>query len=189
MARRFYQLDDDVSAPGRWTLDNPTDARGEELENPWQFTDGRALNLTGRLNVPVESAGRPLDFTLAGFSVPVIHVLLAELFTELAPGEVQLLPVDVDGQPEQFLILVATRLIQCIDDQRSAEVRYWRPEDGLPEKVGQYSAVHGMRIDPARVGEARIFRPEGWPGVLIVSEELKEALERIRATGVKFTEV
>jgi hypothetical protein len=34
-----------------------------------------------------------------------------------------------------------------------------------------------------------VFRTEGWAGTLIVSEEIKEALERMGATGTKFEEV
>jgi hypothetical protein len=34
-----------------------------------------------------------------------------------------------------------------------------------------------------------VLRPEGWTGALIISEDLKTALEDIKATGVKLTEV
>jgi hypothetical protein len=46
-----------------------------------------------------------------------------------------------------------------------------------------------MRIDPSRVDEAKVFRTWGWSIALIVREEIKEALERIGATGTKFQEV
>jgi hypothetical protein len=45
-----------------------------------------------------------------------------------------------------------------------------------------------MRIDKAKVGSAKVFRPEGWEVALIVSEELKDALERMGATGTRFEE-
>jgi len=34
-----------------------------------------------------------------------------------------------------------------------------------------------------------VFRCEGWPGALIVSGEIKDALERVGATGTRFEEV
>jgi hypothetical protein len=46
-----------------------------------------------------------------------------------------------------------------------------------------------MRIDKSKVGNAQVFRPEGWSSTLIISEEIKDALERIGATGTRFTEV
>ncbi len=80
-------------------------------------------------------------------------------------------------------------LIRCIDDEASEEVIRWTPEDGRPDRVGQYRDVDGMRIDPPQVGDAQVFRTWGWSIALIVSEDIKLALERIRATGVRFTPV
>jgi hypothetical protein len=55
--------------------------------------------------------------------------------------------------------------------------------------VGEYRVVAGMRIDPDKVGDARIFRPWGWTVALIVSEELKQAMEQEGLTGTRFIEV
>jgi anthranilate phosphoribosyltransferase len=65
----------------------------------------------------------------------------------------------------------------------------WKAEDGRPEKVGEYRYVHGMRIDPTRVGDARIFRTWGWRIALVVSEDLKRAIEEAGLTGARFVEV
>lgn len=187
MPRRFFELSDDVQVPDRWHLESPTDSEGHEVDD-WQFTEGRPLRMTGRLKVPVEHVGRPLDFSETNLKIPVVHIKVASVFLELAPGDVQLIPVDIEGQPDQYLILVVTRLIRCIDE-KSSKVQFWRPEDGLPEKVGTYYAVDDLRIDKARVGDAKVFRPEGWPGSLIVAGDIREALERMGATGMRFEEV
>lgn len=187
MPQRFFALSDDVDFPRRWHLATPTDRQGREVDD-WQFSEGKPLSLQERLKVPIEQAGRPLDFSEAGIKIPVIHVRVASVFLEMAPTEVQLLPVDIEGHPEQYLLLVATRLIRCIDEEAS-QVRFWTPEHGVPDKVGQYIAVDRLRIDRARAGDAKVFRPEGWSGTLIVSEEIRAALERLGATGAKFDEV
>ena len=116
------------------------------------------------------------------------HARVATVFAKLAPGDVQLIPVDIKGQPDQYLVVVATRLIRCIDEKAST-ARFWTPDDGTPDKVGKYWAVDDMRIDKATVGNTKVFRPEGWEVTLIVSEEIKDALERMGATGPKFEEV
>ena len=185
MSRRFFELYDDVYVPDRWHLDSPTDKQGREVDDPWIFRGGEPVRIEERLKVPVEHAGRPLDFTLAGLGVPVVHVRAAHIFTELALEDVQFLPVDVAGQPDQYLILVATRLIPCIDE-RASRIRLWTHEDGLPHKVGQYASVRDMHIDPMSVGDARVFRARGWAGPLLISGDLKEALEHAGITGVKF---
>ncbi|HEX8438777.1 imm11 family protein [Archangium sp.] len=188
MPQHFFRLFDDVSAPGRWHLDNPTDSQGREVEDCWQFTDGRSVRIEGRLKVPIEHEGRPLDFTQAGLAVPVVHAKVASVFTEQAPDDVQLIPVDIEGQLDSYFILVATRLVRCIDEQVS-RIQLWTEEDGVPEKVGQYASVRDLRIDPAKVGGAKVFRLDGWDVALIVSEDIKVALERVGTLGVKFERV
>ncbi|WP_224249641.1 imm11 family protein [Hyalangium gracile] len=187
MPKRFFELHDDLYVRGRWHLKNPTDGKGRKLDD-WDFRLGTPVHVEGRLKIRIEQEGKPLDFSETNSRIPVVHVRVATAFLELAPDDVQLIPVDIERQPEQYLVLVATRLIRCIDEKTS-KVQFWQPEDGLPEKVGQYYAVDHMRVDKAKIGDARVFRPDGWPGSLIVSEEIKDALERMGATGAKFEEV
>ncbi|NVJ21872.1 MULTISPECIES: imm11 family protein [Myxococcus] len=188
MPKRFFKLTDDVYLAGRWELGHPLDQEGQKIEDPWRFRSGHPTESTERIQIPVKHPGKPLDYSHAAFSLPVIHAKAAPLFTALAPDDVQLFPVELDS-PEQHFILNATRLVKCIDDTASEEVRYWTPEDGLPEKVGTYASVAGMRIDPIQVGSAKVFRTWGWTVALVVSEEIKEAMERAGITGAKFTDV
>lgn len=187
MPQRYFALSDDVDFPRRWHLATPTNSQGREVDD-WQFSDGKPLSAQGPLKVPIEQAGRPLDFCEAGIKIPVAHVRVATVFMEMAPNDVQLIPVDIENHPDQYLILVATRLIRCINEAAS-KVRFWTPEHGVPDKVGQYIAVDRLRIDKAKTGNAKVFRPEGWSGSLIVSDEIRAAMERIGATGAKFDEV
>jgi uncharacterized protein DUF1629 len=187
MPQRFFELADDVNVPHRWHLNTPTDSQSQEVDDRL-FRRGEPVHLQERLRIPVEIAGKPLDFTEANVGVPVVHVRVASMFAELAPDDVQLIPVDVEGHPDQYLILVAKRLIPCIDEQASRFVR-WTPEDGVPHKVGQYSIMYELRIDKTKVGGARVFRLEGWRSSLIVSGEIKDALDRMGATGTRFEEV
>ena len=189
MPMRYFRLSDDVQVSERWYLDDPVDPRGGEVDR-WQFESGLPIDIEGRLRVPLYRPGRPLDFSVTSVGgAPIVHARVASIFAELASADVQLIPVNVEGQADEFFILNITRVVKCIDDKASAEVQYWKPEDGRPEKTGSYRAVHGLRIDPSKVGDAKVFRPWGWLVVLLVSMEVKEALERIGATGTKFKEV
>jgi hypothetical protein len=187
MAQRLFKLRDDVEVPRRWHLDTPIDSHSRKVFD-WDFTKGTPVQVTGRLKVPIEIPGKPLDFSEAGTMIPVIHVKVASMLSELAPGEVQLIPAGIEGQPDQYLVMVATRIIHCIDEAASA-VSFWKPEHGVPEKVGQYMGVDRLRIDKARVGNAKVFRPEGWEVALIVSEDLKNAMAALGTTGTRFEEV
>ena len=187
MPQRFFDLTEDMDVPYRWLLDTPVDSKGHEVFS-WDFKQGKPVQVEGRLKIPIELKGRPLDFSGAGAKIPVVHVKVASMLSERAPGDVQLIPADVEGQPEPYFVLVATRLIRCIDEAAS-EVSFWKPEHGVPDKVGHYMGVDRLRIDKTQVGHAKVFRPEGWEVVLIVSEDIKDALEQMGATGTLFEEV
>jgi len=185
---RYYELEDDMLQPGRWHLRHPVDEHGVKI-NPWQFRQGRELESRGLIRFPVRPDGVTLDFTQDAFAIPVVHGRVVQIVERLGLQEVQFLPVQVEGHPGPYFILNTLCTIRCIDDARCEEVEYWRPEDGQPEKVGQYQSVMGLRIDPTKVEGARIFRPWGWRVALLVSEDVKDALEREHITGTRFTEV
>lgn len=186
---RYFDLSEDVYLPGRWSLGHPLDASGRQLEDPWQFRVGAPAQHKERVTIPVDHAGKPADFSHAAFSIPIVHARVASIFAALAPRAVELIPVSIDSQPEPYFILNAVHALKCIDDAASEEVQYWAEEDGLPDKVGTYFSVAGMRIDPAKTEDAKVFRTWGWTIALIVSEDIKLALERANVTGTLFREV
>ncbi|WP_224244387.1 imm11 family protein [Hyalangium gracile] len=185
---RYYDLVDDRRSETRWHLRSPLDEHGSPI-NPWQFFEGRRLELQEVIRFPVRPAGEALDFTWAAFSIPIVHHRFVQLFQRLRVPDVQFIPVQVEAHPGPYFILNALRLIRCIDDARCAEVQYWKPEDGKPEKTGRYRFVAGMRIDATKVGDARIFRTWGWDIALILSEDIKEAIEAAGLSGARFVEV
>lgn len=185
---RFFDLTDNMRIRGRWHLRAPRDEQGMEV-NPWQFFESRRLEPQGVIRFPVKPTGQVLEFTLDSFATPVVHERVVQLFERLGIQDVQFIPVQVEGHDGPYFILNTLRTIRCIDDARCREVEYWKPEDGRPDKEGKYRVVSGMRIDPTKVGDARIFRAWGWTVPLIVSEDLKEAMEEEAITGTKFEEV
>lgn len=190
---RFFKMRDDVNVPGRWFLSDVRDRDGRDL---WGvFIEGKRV----RVKAPVQISfneyaerGDPIDYSeLSEDPFPIVHVRVAEVFAELAPSDVQIIPAEIEGQLEQFCVINVTRLVKCIDDQRSKEVQYYTPdcEEVFRDRVGRYRSVYEMRIDPTKVHGEKIFRPWGWTVVTVVAEEIKHALERIQTVGVKFEEV
>jgi hypothetical protein len=185
---RYFELLDDRRSHSRWHLGCPLDAQGQEIDF-WRFKKGMVLELGCIPRFPIDVPGSPLDYCWAAFSIPVVHGRAVELFERLHVKDVQFIPVHVEGYDAPYFILNALRIIRCIDDARCEEVRYWKPEDNRPDKLGEYRVVAGMRIDPAKVGDARVFRPWGWTVALIISEDLKQAMEAEGITGTRFVEV
>jgi len=187
--QRYYKLFDNMRIPGRWHLRMPVDEQGEWIDT-WQFNEGRVLNLEGPIRFPVKPTGTVLEFTLCSMGIPVVHRRVVALFERLGmQKEVQFIPAQVEGQSEPWFILNTLQVIRCIDDARCEEVLYWLPEDDRPDEVGEYRNVSGLKVDPAKIGDAHIFRPWGWLVVLIVSERVKQALEEEGITGIQFVEV
>ncbi|MFL5358535.1 imm11 family protein [Archangium sp.] len=184
----YFELMDDRRPQPRWHLGCPLDEQGQEID-PWQFKHGKWLELGCVPRFPLDVPGHSLDYCWAAFAIPVVHERVVRLFERLGVRDVQFIPVQVDGHPGPYFILNALRIIRCIDDARSRRVEYWAPEDEQPEKLGQYRVVSGMRIDPTQVGDARVFRPWGWRVALIISEDLKQAMESEGITGTRFIEV
>jgi hypothetical protein len=189
MARRYFKLTEDMTSPERWVLGDTLDAQGKKV-GARLYLNREPTRFDGRLRVPIYHPGSSLDFSFADDGdFPVVTEKVASTLAEVAPDDVQLYPAEVDSRPEPYFLVNVARLVRCIDDAACAEVLYWKPEDNRPDKLGQYRAVYGMRIDPAQVGDAKVFRPWGYPGALLVAEDLKEALERTGASGLEFTEV
>ncbi|HYO70252.1 MAG TPA: DUF1629 domain-containing protein [Archangium sp.] len=185
---KYYKMYDDVYVPERWHLRLPVDEQGEWIDT-WQFHEGRVLAIKGSIRFPVKPGGVALEYT-ESMGVPIIHRRVVSLFERLGlQKEVQFLPVEVEGQTEPWFILNVLRVIRCIDDARCDEVFYWEPEDGEPDRIGEYQNVRGLKVDVEKIGDAHILRPWGWRVVLIVSEHVKHAMEAEGITGARFLEV
>ncbi|OJH39861.1 hypothetical protein [Cystobacter ferrugineus] len=80
MAKRYFDLSDDVHVAGRWHLGTPIDASGQ-AHGSWLFMRGEPVQVKGGLRVPLYRPGKPLDFSLADAgAIPVVHVKVASLF-------------------------------------------------------------------------------------------------------------
>lgn len=187
--QRYFDLWDDMRIKGRWQLSGPFDEHGQLMDS-WQFKDGKPLEFRAKPLFRLERQGFPLDFTLAGLTIPLVSAHVAGILERLdIQSEVQLIPAAVEDQNDIYYILNTLEIIKCIDDTRCEEVEYWTPDDGVPDRVGEYQKVRGLRVDPVKIGAANIFRPQGWTDALIISERFKVALEEDDITGPCFVEV
>jgi hypothetical protein len=188
MERHFYSVG--VADVPQWYITTPVPATGGKFEEPWMFGEGRLLPDPGPVKALVRNQGVKRVFVLAGVeSVPIVSEAVANVFRTLAPDEVQLFPVTVEGESEQHFIVNAAKVIDCIDEANCREVHHYAEGDPFPEYAGEYRWIYGLRIDPSKTEGARVFRPKRFKAALIVSEEVKNALERVGSLGVSFERV
>ena len=182
---RYFQLDDDKEVRGRWYLASPLTPDGQEFD-PRVFTYARPVDVTGLLRLPLRRPGRPLDFTMADFAMPVARRSLAEQIDRLAPGTLQRVPVAVEGAaPGDYEIITVLREVACVDEAETHVVR-WTPEMSLPDMVGKYLYLANIVIDPAKTDGATLFRLAGWKAAIVCTEAVKLGLEARPWSGLRF---
>lgn len=65
---KYFDLSDDMRIPGRWVLSQlDIDDRGQPMD-PWQFKEGKILNLEGVQLIGVGHPGNALEFSLTASS-------------------------------------------------------------------------------------------------------------------------
>lgn len=187
MNRMFYQLIDDESIKGRWYLDEAVSKYNEI--NVWDLTAGRRLSEQIRLIIPIQHYGTPLDFTLAGFDVPVVVNKVASLFNSFDPNNIQIVHAEVGNDSDNYKVLNITRCLECVN-QDISEFDLWTVNDGRPDKVGQYRTMYNLKIDESKIAsDEHCFRVKHWEVALIVSDALKREIENQGVTGAKFVAV
>jgi len=182
---RFYRLVGDVHIPSQWQLDDVKMSDGAEVN----LLTGTRLSLAGTLHADVLGKGRELAFSEAGIGAPVATRALASAMAEVAGSDLEILPLRLGGR-DGYSALNATRSIRCLDEQRSGFMKFTDDDEIAPDKIGRYRAVGPMFVDPGSIpGGAHFFRMWGWSIALIVSERIKEAMERVGCLGAEFLPV
>ncbi len=170
MSPPFARFESPASPADRWYLGSPKRESGDECD-PRDFTVGARVDVSGMLSVPMRRQGRPLDFTLADFDMPVVSSRLAECLLKNAMADIQLVPVAIDGAAQQHYILNVCSVLQCIAEPETQVVR-WQPHDGRPEKV---STIR-MLVNPVLTAEHHtgqaIFRVSDWKIMLLCTSTL-----------------
>ncbi|MFY0574676.1 imm11 family protein [Cystobacter fuscus] len=188
MERHFYWVR--LGNMPRWLIETPTRDSGEAFDEPWMFTDGRVLPDPGAIKAQISHPGTRRMFVFAGVEeTPIGSEVVANVFRVLAPNEVQLFPVSIEGESERYFVVNATKVVDCIDEAGCREVQHYDEDDPSPEYPGEYRWIYGLRIDPARTEGAQVFRLKKFKTAFIVSEDIKNALERVGNLGVSFERV
>ena len=136
----------------------------------------------------VHHVGRVLDFCLTTFAAPIATSALAEAVQSVAGADVQCIPVTISGQTGMY-VLNCLRVIRCLDESKS-EFLKWTEQDHRADLAGQYRQVTKLVLErsPIPIG-AHFFRIKDWDVALIVSETVKNAMERVGCYGAEFTEL
>ena len=88
-----------------------------------------------------------------------------------------------------MMVLNALRRIRCINEEHSEFIK-WTEQDHRPDLAGKYRSVPKIVLDRKAIPrDAHFFRIEDWEVVLVVSEVIKDAMERVGCNGAEFIEL
>ena len=91
------------------------------------------------------------------------------------------------GGQSGIVVLNAARVIRCVDEQRSEFVE-WTEPDERSDKLGKHQSISELVLVRSRIPiDAHFFRIKDWTVALIVSEVVKNAMERIGCCGAELT--
>lgn len=142
----------------------------------------------GPLSVELAHRGLPLAFSLTSFAVPVAAVRLANEMQRVAGDALQRLPLAIDGLPG-FEALNVLQVVDCVDERRSEFVK-WTEKDHRAHLAGQYRMVTKLRVVESLIPSGvHACRVKDWLIAIIVSEQLKTAMESIGCRGATFSDV
>ncbi|MDC0707677.1 hypothetical protein POL68_04275 [Stigmatella sp. ncwal1] len=187
MDRNFYWVE--MGDVPQWLIDTPTRASGEAFDEPWMFADGRVLSDPGYLKAQISHPGTKRAFIFSVIEkAPIVSEAVANVFRTMAPTDVQIFPVSIEGEPERHFVVNVTTVLDCIDEARCQEIQHY-PEGSFPEYEGEYRWIYGLRIAPSKIEGAHVFRLMKFKTAFIVSEDIKNALEQAGNLGVSFERV
>lgn len=184
--RMWYRILDDVDFPNRWHLDTVLPSDGDEWAF-WSLLSSDPNETKSGWKVAIQYPGKLMDFTFSGFDVPVLSKRTKAQLLSICHGEIELIPIKVEGTSEPFYILRVLKEIKCVDEIKSDFMK-WQEHNGRPDKIGEYRMFTQLILDPNKIPKGvNIFRLVGWQVALICSEKVRSRLGDI--TGIKYENV
>jgi hypothetical protein len=118
----------------------------------------------------------------------VVNNRIADTANAVVGADVQFVPVGIAGQ-DGMLVLNALRVLCCLDEEHSEFVK-WTKQDHRAELAGQYRQITKLVLNNAAIPhDVHVFRIEGSLVELVVSEAVKDAMERVGCLGANFIEL
>jgi hypothetical protein len=139
--------------------------------------------------------------TIRGVRIIVVTERIGALIDKVAPGDVQRIPVHVEGTDGRYEVLHVLTRMDCVDWEHTcaqAKNEEGRYESGTlaslahlidRNKLNRHVMSYNMTLNPQGTEGPRIFRVLDWDLYPVVTEDLKVALERERPSGLEFQPV
>ena len=167
---------------GCWHLGSLFDANENEVDLA-DLTNGKPVDVAEPLIIHQYRRGNPMDFTLAGFNVPVVYEETAKTLRIVADQDLQVISTRAAHSRQKFAILNLLTTLPCLDEARTHVLL--RPPHERASK-GKYESVGDIFVDPRIVQGHDLFRIQDWSIPLFCSKRVRDILEAQGGLGIEF---
>jgi len=178
----IYRLEDDLREPLRWCLRAPTNEAADDFT--WAFNVAKAARPTLPLFARLRRRGRPVDYTLADFDIPILSSAAMMLFRHHAREHVQFFPVRIEGESDEYFVMNILTEADCLDETAS-EIQWWT--EG--HRTERYRMIVHEVYDRRVTDLPPIFRLSNFHVAVLVTDELRQAINQARLTGMVLREI
>lgn len=176
---KYYWLKDDINYSGRWFLNKISG-----LDN-WSLYS-KVPELTEHLSVLVSRHGNEMDFTLtSSHAVPIVSDRLKAALSNFSG--IKFIPVTLNGYLNEYFVMIIDDMVDCVDEVRSKYQKFEVNDPVRPDRAGSFRAFFSMVIDADKVIGIDILRVKRFEMAIIVSDNVKIALENSGVTGVELS--
>ena len=155
--------------------------RDDQPVDVWSYVMGRPGQREPKPLAYIEEDGDRIEFNFTlGEGVPIVSSRVAETLAEIAGGNVERIPVTVEGDGRDWEIINPLPHLDAIDHSKS-HVCYYPLSHSDATRAGMPQSVDHLILDPTKIHGEHLFRLKEWVVILIASERVLDALVSIDA--------
>lgn len=184
---KFYRLTEDMTILNKWYLSEINDVSYIEQ---WGFTTEPLFEISSALDIHIAEPGERNDYTEnLTYNVPILSNKAKSIFSKY---DVSFSPINVYDLSDEKIgeyYAMGVPIIECVNELESEFVKYQINDPIRPDKAGFYKRFYNLVLSENKIKNMDIFRIEKYTIYLIVSERVKEDIEKAKLKGVCFEEV
>ncbi|MDH2431078.1 hypothetical protein QCD60_00730 [Pokkaliibacter sp. MBI-7] len=180
---KYFELNDDINFPSRWYLGDIA-----EVDN-WKLATSAPEGATN-LKIELVRDGEEMDFTFTEtYGLPIVSRKIYEALSDIKG--IAFIPIQVQWKrcSTDYYALVIYEIVECVDEVNSEFQKFEQNDPVRPDKAGEYRAFMKLRLDANKIPGLDIFRLKKFEVAVVISENVKERLESIGATGMNLAVV
>jgi hypothetical protein len=173
-------LEENVHIRNRWFLGDFQSTDSSDQQRLASYTP-----CIGTFDIDPGEGGRPLDFSLTAYGLPIASKRMAPLIARLTGNKVRLVDARIRGYGE-FMFVQCLSSIDCVD-RRKSSFDVFDNDDWIESRRGKFKAFVKLVVKPESIpSDAHFFHADGWSFRPIVSDEMKQIILSTGENSVKF---